>query len=84
MSDTLACSTCISKGQSNRSVPMRCRARPGQGCFQETTNFLTSFKEKLTQSAQKYLQSVPNGGSRQEQQDLEKNFRELQQLDFKL
>ena len=32
----------------------------------------------------KYLSSVPNGCSRQDQQDLEKNFRELQQLDFKL
>lgn len=75
------------RSSQGRNIPIRCRAGPGQGCFQETTNFLKKFKEKLAQSADNYLQSNHTQGGQNVGRldpDLEKNFRELKSLDFKL
>ena len=62
-------------------VPLRCRAGPQKGCFQEASSFLNKFKEKLSQSASDYFSKR---NPRQDMDLLERNFRELQQIDFKL
>ena len=64
-------------------VPLRCRAGPRNGCFQEASRFLNKFKEKLSQSANDYF-SKRNSHQVRQDIDLERNFRELQQIDFKL
>ena len=68
---------------SGMMVPLRCRAGPQQGCFQEASSFLSKFKEKLSQSANEYF-SKRNPQQARQDMDLERNFRELQQIDFKL
>ena len=62
-------------------VPLRCRAGPQKGCFQEASQFLNKFKEKLALSANNYYESRSQG---RPDHDLERNFRELKQIDFKL
>ena len=52
LSDSLACNSCLAKTY----LPLKCRAAPTQGCFQETVNFLNSFKAKLTRTARAYMQ----------------------------
>ena len=46
----LACAFCLSKP----FLPLACRAKPREGCFQEAFAFLKSFKQQLIGTADRY------------------------------
>ena len=59
---------------------MRCRAKPSEGCFTETVDFLNDFKSFLHIKSFKNTSRIRSNDGDQ----LKENFNRLMQLDFKI